>query len=214
MKRFIYIMVLILLMSPFTACTGKTDKANTKPSITESKNMVLSFLNAATQTASLPQSIITITKRAEEYTLTVNRSGNIIYFHLSIKTPGDITSSDIENTGVNLSISGNTLVAEGFSNMSFEDAAVSTFIGQDSWILHLIYDKAVMFSVGTNLPHGAKLFVVSTNESSPWDTYVSLSNLNITDKDPIQEGNKYILTLKDGHTVNLIQTDTGVDIYK
>ncbi|GEM_PF-3129862 len=217
MKKILSVFISMFIVLSLVSCGGSpSQKAVTETQNTDYiKPGVVSFISNLSKTASIPDYVIENLKTADNYTLNVNKSGGGTFFHLVIHSKKPIQPSEIQEKDISIVIEGNTITIEGSAPITFEDAATMVF--SDSaiqWVLHLFYDKTSMFTVGKNLPHGATLFVLSVNEGSPWDTYISLKSMGVAKEDPTEKDGVYTLTLSDGHKVYIISTQDGVDIYK
>lgn len=216
MKKFVIALLITIMLFSLISC-GNTGQQTT--STTDNKDViksgVISFISNLSKTATLPEYVMTNLQASDTYTLNVNKSGSGIFFHLVVHMKDNIPPTEVTQEDINITIEGSTMTVEGSAPITFNDVASMVFSDSSvQWVLHLFYDKTSMFTVGSPLPRGAKLFVISVNEDSPWDAYISLKSNGVVEKDPTEQDGIYTLRLTDGHTVYMVGNEGSVDIYK
>ncbi len=211
----IFLIISMLLLGCGASKSGGISTATQTGSV---KTGVIAFVkNILNKEGKVPEYVEQYIRDANHYLLSVNASGNSIFFTLTANISDNVPPASVEDTHIRISIGDGKLEIEGFiPSASFQDTASVVFSGNMAWVKKLIYDKIRVFTVGTELPYGAKEFILYTLEENPWNAYISLKYMGLTDGEPqkVENGGAYLLELKDGHTVFIIETNQGVAIYK
>ncbi len=215
----IFIVILLAITIILSGCGSSNSKtANTTIQRDNIKEGVVAFVrDILSKEVNLPAYIENYIRNAKHYNLTVNASAGSIFFTLTASISGDIPPTSTGDMHVRINIGDGKLDIEGFIlSSSFKKTASVVFSGQMAWVKTLIYDKVVIFSVGTDLPYNAKEFILYTMEDNPWNTYISLKYMGITEGEPQKDknGEVYTIKLKDGHIVYLRKTNEGIAIYR
>ncbi len=210
----IFLIISMLLLGCGASESGGISTATQTGSV---KAGVIAFVkNILNKEGKVPEYVEQYIRDANHYLLSVNASGGSIFFTLTASISDNVPPASVEDTHIRISIGEGKLDMEGFIlSSSFSDTASVVFSGNMAWVRKLIYDKVMVFSVGTDLPYGAKEFILYTLEESPWDTYISLKYMGITEGEPQKDknGKVYTIKLKDGHIVYLRKTNEGIAIY-
>ena len=217
MKRYLTLILIIMLTISMISCGQESKKPDTSSEVISHsyiKDGIMSFLNVVSETATIPPYVKDNLKTSSKYVLSINKSTDGIFFHLAIYTDKNIPPSDIQEGSLRISIENNIMKIEGFVPITFDDATESILSHPPlRWISQLIYEKTTTFAIGNKLKYGST-FLIYVNEPTPWDVYITLKNMKITSEEPVEEEDKYILTLNDGHIVYLIQEANYTIIYK
>ena len=217
MKRYLTLFLIMLIMISMVACGQEPKKPDTSSKVIPNpdiKDGIMAFLDVVSKTATIPTYVKDHLSAAPKYVLSINKSTDGIFFHLVIYTDKNIPPSDTQEGSLRISTENNIMQIEGFVPMTFDDA-ISSILSKPSlsWISQLIYEKATTFAIGNKLKYGST-FLIYVDEPTPWDVYITLKNMKVTSKEPVEEEDRYILNLDNGHTVYLIQESNYTIIYK